>query len=140
MPHVKNNNSRRVLVAPLDWGLGHATRCIPLIRRLLRDGHQLFLAGSGPSGQLLRSEFPDLPYSEIPSHSVRYARSGRGFFWMILKQIPALNEQIRSEKKWLQDFITTQPIDQIISDNRYGLHHHGTQNITIFIFVHRTIK
>jgi predicted glycosyltransferase len=131
MPHVKNNNSRRVLVAPLDWGLGHATRCIPLIRRLLRDGHQLFLAGSGPSGQLLRSEFPDLPYSEIPSHSVRYARSGRGFFWMILKQIPALNEQIRSEKKWLQDFITTQPIDQIISDNRYGLHHHGTQNILI---------
>ena len=131
MSHDKNNISRRVLVAPLDWGLGHATRCIPLIRRLLHDGHQIFLAGSGPSGQLLRSEFPNLPYSEIPSHSIRYARSGRSFFWMILKQIPALSEQIRSEKKWIQQFITTQPIDQIISDNRYGLHHHITQNILL---------
>lgn len=131
MTDKKNNNSKRVLVAPLDWGLGHATRCIPLIRRLLADGNQVFLAGSGASGHLLRSEFPQLPYAEIPSHPVHYARSRNAFRWSILKQVPALIKQVRAERKWLGQYLSTQPIDTVLSDNRYGLHHHSTHNILI---------
>ncbi len=131
MTDKKNNISKQILVAPLDWGLGHATRCIPLIRRLLADENQVFLAGSGASGHLLRSEFPHLPYAEIPSHPVHYARSRNAFHWSILKQIPALIKQIRAERTWLNQYLSTQSIDQIIADNRYGLHHSTTHNILI---------
>lgn len=131
MPHDKNNISRKVLVAPLDWGLGHATRCIPLIRRLLEAGNQVYLAGSGPSGHLLHTEFPELPYQEIPSHTMRYARSARGFFGSVLKQIPALLKQTRAERKWLEQYLQQNPVDQVLSDNRYGLHHPSTHNILL---------
>ena len=131
MPTEKNNKSLQILVAPLDWGLGHATRCIPLVRSLLQDGNQVFLAGSGPSGHLLRTEFPQLPYTEIPTHTIKYARSRTGFRWTILQQIPALWRQIQAEKKWLHNFLLQHPIDQVISDNRYGLHHSSTHNILL---------
>ena len=131
MTDKKNNISKRILVAPLDWGLGHATRCIPLIRRLLADENQVFLAGSGASGHLLRSEFPQLPYAEIPSHTVHYAQSRNAFHWSILKQIPALMKQVGAERKWLGQYLSTQPIDTVLSDNRYGLHHPTTHNILI---------
>lgn len=127
----KNNISQRILVAPLDWGLGHATRCIPLIRRLLAEGWTVQLGGSGASGHLLRSEFPQLPYSEIPSHTIRYARSGPGLFWSLLKQGPALIKQLRAERQWLHRYLQQNPVDQILSDNRYGLHHPTTQNILL---------
>ena len=131
MPSVKNNKPLQILVAPLDWGLGHATRCIPLVRGLLQAGNQVHLAGSGPSGHLLRTEFPQLPYTEIPTHTIRYAQHRSGFRWTLLKQIPALLRQIRAEKKWLHNFLMKQPIDQVISDNRYGLHHPATHNILL---------
>ncbi|HKO81697.1 MAG TPA: hypothetical protein VJU78_14935, partial [Chitinophagaceae bacterium] len=61
-PQVKKVNSPRILVAPLDWGLGHATRCIPVIYELLRQGSEVWLAGEGAQEILLRQEFPGLPF------------------------------------------------------------------------------
>ncbi|MEQ1623975.1 MAG: glycosyl transferase family 28, partial [Sediminibacterium sp.] len=55
-----NINIERVLVAPLDWGLGHATRCIPIIKALQELGKTVLLAGDGPAAQLLQTEFPSL--------------------------------------------------------------------------------
>ena len=132
MPAEKNNISLRVLVAPLDWGLGHATRCIPLINLLLQEGFEVFLGGSGASGKLLAAEFADLPYQEIPSHRVKYSETRRGFAWAMLRQIPKLFFwQLRQERAWLKKFIKRQPLDVVISDNRYGLYHPSTHNILI---------
>ena len=47
---------RSVLVTVLDWGLGHATRCIPVIRALLSERHEVFIGGSGSSLALLCEE------------------------------------------------------------------------------------
>ena len=38
---------RRVLIAPLNWGIGHATRCIPIIKRLLEAGKEVIVAADG---------------------------------------------------------------------------------------------
>ena len=50
---INTENPPRVLVAPLDWGLGHATRCIPVIRELQAAGAEVWLAGEGAA-------YPDL--------------------------------------------------------------------------------
>lgn len=52
-----------ILIAPLNWGLGHATRSTPVIRKLKSDGHHLILASDGKALELLQKEFPDLKYA-----------------------------------------------------------------------------
>ena len=52
---ISENSLRkpRILIAPLDWGLGHATRCIPIIRELLANECDVWLAGEGVQHKLL---------------------------------------------------------------------------------------
>lgn len=116
------NGPVSVLVAPLDWGLGHATRCIPVIRELIQQGAEVIIA-AGPSGKaVLKSEFPALEIVDIPGGPIRYKR---GFWlkWGIFFRIPALLKQIKKENEWLNELFKNRTIDAVISDNRYGLFH-----------------
>ena len=61
----------KILVAPLDWGLGHATRTIPVIRNFLRQGATVDLAVSGREAALYRSEFPELEQINISGYNIR---------------------------------------------------------------------
>ncbi len=111
-----------VLVAPLNWGLGHATRCIPIIRELISQGARVTIAASGSQKALLETEFPLLEFLEIPGYEIRYT-SGILLKWGLLFRIPAILKQIQRENKWLVDLIQNRDIDAVISDNRYGLYH-----------------
>ncbi|MCB0553634.1 MAG: glycosyl transferase family 28, partial [Phaeodactylibacter sp.] len=62
----------RILVAPLDWGLGHATRCVPVIRELQRQGAEPVLATAGRAAAYLQAEFPGLELIEFPAYDIRY--------------------------------------------------------------------
>ena len=66
---------KRILVCPLDWGLGHATRCIPIIRLLLQEKQEVIIAGSGRSFLLLQQEFPDLEFVDLPGYDIRYSKN-----------------------------------------------------------------
>src|SRR5258705_11330266 len=91
----------RILVTPLDWGLGHATRCIPLIRELMAQGAEVWLAGEKAQEQLLQAEFPDLPFLHLPGYRIQYAKTGQGLLWKMIKQGPQLRRAIRYEHEWL---------------------------------------
>jgi UDP:flavonoid glycosyltransferase YjiC (YdhE family) len=121
----------RVLVAPLDWGLGHATRCIPLIRELMEQGAEVLLAGEGAQELLLREAFPGLACLPLPGYRVRYARSGPGLLWNLLYQTPKILRAIRQEQEWIQTQVEKEGITGIISDNRYGLWHEKIPSIFI---------
>jgi len=114
---------QKLLVAPLDWGLGHATRCIPLIKDLLAQDCAVWLAGEGAQEILLRKEFPSLPFLYLPGYRVRYARTGRGLLWRMLMQGPGFRQTILYENTWLKKKVEEYGFDAVISDNRYGLHH-----------------
>lgn len=113
----------RILVAPLDWGLGHATRCIPIIKELLAQDCDVWLAGEGAQEELLKTEFPDLPMLELSGYNIKYAKTKKGLFWKMVQQSPKLNMAIRFEHKWLKKTVTEYNFDAVISDNRYGLFH-----------------
>ena len=120
-----------VLVAPLDWGLGHATRCVPVIQELLRHNCQVLLATSGKGKTLLQSEFPFLPTLELPGYQIEYAATGWGLAAKIVAQIPKLLSAIKEEQAWLQKVVQEHRIDVVISDNRYGLHHPAVRSVFI---------
>jgi UDP:flavonoid glycosyltransferase YjiC (YdhE family) len=109
-----------VLVAPLDWGLGHATRCIPIIKELIYQGARVIIATSSGQKTLLKLEFPQLEFLEIPGYDIRY-KWGTLLKWTLFFNIPGLLKQIRIENKWLEQILLHHKIDAIISDNRYGL-------------------
>ena len=113
----------RILVAPLDWGLGHATRCIPLIRALLSAGAEVWIAAEGMQETLLKDEFPALSFLPLKGYRVRYARSAAGLFARMLFQAPLILKAIRKEHEWLVEMAKENAFDAIISDNRYGLYH-----------------
>lgn len=130
----KEHRKPRILVAPLDWGLGHATRCIPIIRCLQEAGAEVLLAGEGAHQKLLTQEFPELPFLPLEGYRVRYSRKGSGFAWKILKQLPRLVSITKKENKWLDTIIDQHEIDAVISDNRFGLY---TKKIPCIFITHQ---
>lgn len=133
-----NFNIQKVLVAPLDWGLGHATRCIPVIRALLTNGFTVILAAEGAQAHLLHQEFPQLTILPIPGYRVHYAKTRLGLAFSLVKQLPRLQKLIRQEHLWLQQVIVDHQINLVISDNRYGLY--SKKVSCIFITHQLTIK
>lgn len=112
------NKPPSVLVAPLDWGLGHATRCVPVVHALLDAGAEVKLAGTGKSLQLLAGYFPALEVRELPGYDVRFKS-----LWSLLPQFPGIFSTIQKEKRILGTWVKEGWVDAVISDNRYGLHH-----------------
>ncbi len=127
----KRQRKLRILVAPLDWGLGHATRCIPIIRELMAQDVDVWVAGEGQQEALLKAEFPALSFLDLPGYRVKYAGSALGLLKNMLFQTPKILRRIREEKKWLAEKIAEHQFDAVISDNRYGLYHHKVPCIFI---------
>ncbi|ANH82927.1 glycosyl transferase family 28 [Niabella ginsenosidivorans] len=117
LEHKKKN----ILVAPLDWGLGHTTRCIPVICELLKQGARVWAAGNEVQLRLLQQELPDIEYLHLDGYNVHYSAKKGSFLRTMAKQTPAILKAIKHEREWLQKLIHKQPIDGIISDNRFGL-------------------
>ena len=116
-------NSKRILVAPLNWGLGHATRCIPIIKALQDLGHQPYIASDGVALALLKKEFPDLPSFELPSYKITYAEKAKNFKIKMIWDSPKVLKAMAKEKKEVKRLVKEHQIDGIISDNRLGAYY-----------------
>ncbi|MEM7085356.1 MAG: glycosyltransferase [Bacteroidota bacterium] len=114
-------SSKTILVAPLNWGLGHATRCIPIIKQLQLHKYNVLLGSDGPALMLLRKEFPQLPFVELPDYQIVYPKSGALFKWKLLTALPQIQAAVSSEKKIIKKLVKAGRIHGIISDNRLGV-------------------
>ncbi|MEO1033704.1 MAG: glycosyltransferase, partial [Bacteroidota bacterium] len=70
---------KKILVAPLNWGLGHATRCIPIINALLEHDFEPIIASDGVALGLLNKEFPNLRSLTLPSYNITYSKKASSF-------------------------------------------------------------
>ncbi len=125
------NSTKTILVAPLHWGLGHATRCIPIIRALLKSGYNVLLASDGGALLLLRKEFPELPHVSLPSYNITYPKKGAFFRLKLLLKAPYIQKIIASEKKVIEKLVAEKKIDGIISDNRWGVRSEKVPSVII---------
>jgi uncharacterized protein (TIGR00661 family) len=116
-----DSTDKTILIAPLNWGLGHATRCIPIIKALQENNYIPIIASDGIALELLRKEFPYIQTLELPSYQIEYAKNGKNFKWKLLKNGPKMMEAIWKEKKMVAAWIDEYDIDGIISDNRLGV-------------------
>lgn len=125
-----DRSKKNILIAPLDWGLGHATRSIPIIRACIDMGHHVVIASSGRSLGLLKKEFPNQICIDLPSYNIYYQKKG-SFIFNIIKQLGKVFAGIRRERRMVNQVINDYHIDLIISDNRYGVYHNNIRSIII---------
>jgi uncharacterized protein (TIGR00661 family) len=120
-----------VLLSPLDWGLGHTTRCIPIIHELLTQGCTVIIACNSTQKALLTREFPELTYVHLAGYNLKYGKNRWGTMVRIILQTPKILIRINNEKSWLNIFLKSQPVDCIISDNRFGLYARNVPSVFI---------
>ena len=113
------NIKRRILVAPLDWGLGHTSRCVPIIRWILHLGHAVIVAGNEQQRAFLAKTTSGAAFVHLDGYNIRYA-AGAGGKLKILSQVPAISQHIAREHEWLLGQMSNLRADGIISDNRYS--------------------
>ena len=114
------NKPKKILFAPLDWGIGHASRCVPIIRLLTAKGAEVILATSGRSASFLKAEFPGLQHIYVPGYDISYPHHGSMALRM-LRRSPVILSSIRREHRALESIIDQYGIDAVISDNRFGM-------------------
>lgn len=118
MPKKKK---KKILIAVLNWGLGHAARCIPLIQALQRENFSIVIASDGAALALLKKEFPELESAELPSYQISYPVNPRHFRREMILKLPRFRRIIRKEKKWLKTLVEKEEIHAVISDGRLGM-------------------
>jgi uncharacterized protein (TIGR00661 family) len=127
----KINVQKRALITPLDWGLGHATRCVPIVTALLAQGFDVFIGAEKAGAALLQKEFPLIQIIGLQGYNISYSKS-KAFFWgKMIAQLPKIMSAIKRENNWLKKIIDDYKIDIVISDNRFGLYNKNAHCIFI---------
>lgn len=119
-----------ILICPLNWGLGHATRCVPIIKALTNLGHKVIIAADRGPLAFLKSAFTDIECIDLPGFDPVYSRSNTQVFKMMFSFPRAIRAFKRDHKK-IEEIIKQHNIDAVISDNRFGCWSHNVH--TVFI-------
>jgi predicted glycosyltransferase len=119
----------RVLVAPLNWGLGHATRCMPIVRELQAQGADVWLASDGVAFELLKKEFPELPLLELPGYRITYPTAN--FVYNMTRHSLNIIRAMRKEHRVLRRWVKEHAFGAVISDNRLGMWHEEIPSVII---------
>jgi uncharacterized protein (TIGR00661 family) len=127
------DNSPIVLFSPLDWGLGHTTRSIPILEALILLKCHVFLACEEGSAceKILKERFPQLHFLPLKGYQISYAKNTQWFAIKLFLQIPKIIAAIQHEKKMVKRWTEQYNFDTIISDNRYGFLHKKVHSVFI---------
>ncbi len=125
---IKN---KRIVIAPLNWGLGHATRSMPIIDHLRRK-NEVIVASDGLALRLLRSRYPDLQTIELPAYDIEYG--GHSMVWAMMRQLPKITKAVAIESALIEEIVDQYQVDMIISDHRLGCR---DARIPSFIIAHQ---
>lgn len=123
-----------VLFSPLDWGLGHTTRCIPLLSELIQNGCSVIVACNSMQKAILQPEFSQISFVHMEGYNLRYGKNKAWTYIMLILQLPKILIKIKNENWWISKFLQSNAINAVISDNRYGFY---SRKIPSFFITHQ---
>lgn len=121
---------KTALVCPLNWGLGHASRVIPIIRLLIKYNIKVIVATDGNALGLLKKEFPGLSFIKLAGYEVKLSPDQSHYFRLALLSFKILFYTIK-EHYDLKKIIHKHDIQIVISDNRFGLWNKNIYSVCI---------
>lgn len=116
-PHLICN--ARVLFSPLNWGMGHVGRSIPLLQQLIKQGNTVFIACNEDQKIFYRCYFDSIPFIDHAGYAFQFKHSGFSKI-KFLTTLPTLVSQHLKELKEVKKWVHAHQIDFVISDQRYG--------------------
>ncbi len=120
---------KTIFIAPLDWGLGHATRCVPIIKQLQQE-NKIIIGVTALTKKVFDEEFPQIQQLQIPAYNVKYSKILP--LWLkLFFDWPGIFSIIKREHALLQEIILKHKIDLVISDNRFGLYSKNIHSVFI---------
>lgn len=122
---------KKILVAPLNWGLGHASRCIVIVKFLQENNFEPVIASDGDALVFFRKEFPNLSYIELPSYRIKYAKNGTFLKWKLLYSFFSIRSAVYEENRIVNEVLNTDGYVGVISDNRFGVYHKKLPSVYI---------
>ncbi len=127
--HLNNIRGRVILVAPLDWGMGHASRCVPIIEQLC-EHNKVILGTTELNAAFFEWHFPQLQQVQLPSYGIQYSKHVPVYLKLLL-QLPRLFGIVKKEKALLERLIQQHGIDLVVSDSRYGCYSNAVPSVFI---------
>ncbi|HEU5199804.1 MAG TPA: glycosyltransferase [Ktedonobacterales bacterium] len=113
--------SKRILFAVGHWGLGHATRDLPLIRGLLKAGCEVIVGCDGPPLEVLRRELKDAcEVLRLPGSPIPMASTPLRFYTRYTLLLLPMWRSVSAQQARVERLVRERQIDLVVSDNRYG--------------------
>ncbi|MGV3632409.1 MAG: glycosyltransferase [Bacteroidota bacterium] len=136
--HISDVRDKRILYAALDWGFGHVTRSIGIIRQLEEQGNTVMIACNKEQKQVFVSYFPELIYETLEGYDLRFG--GKGNWSLDLwKQRREFLKTIEKEQKRAEDLCSKHAIGLVVSDHRYGFRSAGLPSVFVTHQLHLPI-
>jgi len=130
---------RQILISPLDWGMGHVSRCIGLIRILLQQQNTVLIACNPVQKAAFQSYFPELEYIDHAGYGLKF--SGRGKWRSdLLKNAFSMWKKMRAESRQVEKWVQLHHIDLVISDHRYGFYADAVPSILLIHQLHLPVR
>ncbi len=120
----------KVIIAPLNWGWGHVTRCIPIVKEIQRLNLVPVVACDGDALLLFKKEFPAIETILLPTYGIKYFSN---FTLSMVFSIPSTLKGMYKEYQQINAYVKTHPqeILGLISDNRLGVYVKGLPSVYI---------
>lgn len=126
-PAFTNIEGKRVFIAILDWGLGHASRCVPMVQALTKQGCEVYIICSRTIIDFLKKECPQAQYLLAPAYAIRYPTSS--MVWNMASQAGRISKVMLEEYRLLKQWVEALQPDLIISDGRFACYHKKVKSI-----------
>lgn len=115
--------AKHIVFCILDWGLGHASRSVPVIKLLLNSGHKVTVATSkNLYDNFLSNEIHGINFLELKPYDPKYSGAHKQV-QKLMMQLPHFLSVYLSDKHRIHNFINKNKVDAIISDNRFSCRH-----------------
>lgn len=122
--------NKRILISPLNWGMGHVSRCIPLIAQFLKNGNTVFVASESFQQAILKQYFPDLTFIDHEGYPFKFGSQGN-FAMDLARQFFPLKKRLKKELEEVDNLVVSHKIDIVISDHRYGFRSKNAHSIIL---------
>jgi UDP:flavonoid glycosyltransferase YjiC (YdhE family) len=121
----------RILAAPLDWGLGHAARCTPIIAGLRERGCEVICAAHGPHAALLAEAFADMRFVPLVNYAIRYGRGAAALALRFPFMVARVYRCAAREHAEIARLARECEADAIIADQRFGAWSRETYSVYV---------
>lgn len=124
-----------IIYGVCSWGLGHATRSLPVLRRLLSENNNITVISNGRSLEVLKKELGEqITYVDIPDYPMLLSENTRQFLAKSMVYWPVFIKRIEDGLAQLQKILDKKHYDCIISDARYDMY---SKKIPSFFISHQ---